>query len=426
MTLLITLVALIGLLNGGNGFTSSSNLCFNNCHITCSSIQTTKRIERRRHKQPFFYNCNHRHVNIHGSPLKKWKISCLEEQNGSNNKTRRTIDPEATLLFYKCVFCDYFYVLRPKTILQAVGSFLVGRLILLASSTTITANNLPQFNREYGMSWMFAIASTYISYGAGMVMNDAADVDLDAKSKDKHLRAVASGKISTKSACIYSALLSMISVVMGSLVSFQFVMWTMMNILLMVGYALGLQKIPLVKNVICGLLAISPLAGASFLCTNGLQKSITCTTGDGSDGNLVLLLTRVAMLGFMMQFAREILKDVEDVEIDKGKKMTLPMLIGERASHRIAYCIVAMALIMSMFIPYWHRSTLVVGVAATASAANSSPIPLLLYPFAVTAAIVMCTKASTLPVDQGQQLIKKSINVLLAGMISALVIPRIC
>jgi 4-hydroxybenzoate polyprenyltransferase len=69
-------------------------------------------------------------------------------------------------------------------------------------------------------------------------MNDTADVDLDIKSEDKCLSAVvALGRISKQSSFLYCSLLSMTSLVMGSLVSLQFAICTMMNLLSMFGYA---------------------------------------------------------------------------------------------------------------------------------------------------------------------------------------------
>jgi len=44
-------------------------------------------------------------------------------------------------------------------------------------------------------------------------------------------------------------------------------------------------------------------------------------------GDVVGKLYKLAAIGFPLQVAREILKDVEDVKVDKGTKMTLP--IGE-------------------------------------------------------------------------------------------------
>ena len=93
-------------------------------------------------------------------------------------------------------------------------------------------------------------------------------------------------------------------------IGFSFVGWTILNLLLMVSYALGMQKIFLVKNMLCGFFAISPLAvGASLVGDMQLMgKDVTSK------------LYQLAAVGFPLQISREILKDMEDVEIDRGEK----------------------------------------------------------------------------------------------------------
>lgn len=304
----------------------------------------------------------------------------------SSSNHDENVSPRAILVIVR----DYIQALRPVTILQAVGSFLVGTLILMRKT------GLYYLNQDGSSStFLAAMLSIYISYGAGMVMNDAVDIDLDMKSEDKRDRAIASGRISRRSAWIYCTILSTISMAFASQVHSKFLLWTLSNVMFMFGYASGFQKVLLVKNISCGLLAVSPLIGSCVY--SGLYRS----TGNSSN-----ILLRVALLGFMMQFAREVLKDIEDMEIDQGRKMTLPMFMGKNASHALAYSIVAMAFIMSIFDPFYRH-------------VFSSKF--YVYPLATAVAFPMCINASMLSINQGQKLLKKSIHILLAGMISSLV-----
>lgn len=281
----------------------------------------------------------------------------------------------------------YVKALRPITIIQAVGAFLVGSLTVAAPRTT--------FLRKSGVL-LAAILSIYMSYGAGMVMNDAVDVDIDALSKNcnKKDRPIASGRISKRAAWFFCAGLSGFSLLLGSCVSTYYSLWTTSNLAFMLAYAFGLQKVVIVKNVICGWLAISPLIGAWIF--SGMQ-----------DQNKAKLLS-LALVGFLMHVSREIVKDIEDVDIDRGNKLTLPVLIGEKTSHRIAYGLVAMTYAMNIFTPtYW----------------NIFACKLPLYPLSIIITFPMCIRASLLPISEGQRLLKKSIYVLLAGMIGALSLP---
>ncbi|KAL7535330.1 hypothetical protein ACHAXR_006423 [Thalassiosira sp. AJA248-18] len=255
---------------------------------------------------------------------------------------------------------------------------------------------------------IMASISIYLSYGAGMAMNDCADADVDSQHTSKQRRSIASEAISVRDGWIFCFVISMISIAFAWLANVMssygqamvgglgFVGWTVLNLLLMAGYALGLQKIFLVKNVLCGFFAISPLLGASLL--GGMQLL-------GSD--ITIKLYQLAAIGFPLQISREILKDIEDVEVDRGEKQTLPLVFGERNSKRIAYVLVAIVNGSMLFSPhYWNMFS------------SKPPV----YAISVALGAPMCVAASRLPLVKGQKLLKKSIYVLLSGMISGLLL----
>lgn len=155
-------------------------------------------------------------------------------------------------------------MMRPVTIVQAVGAFLVGLLVTAARGGADTGPRLG--------SAAAACASVYLSYGAGMAMNDVADGDLDSRHDKKRDRAVASGAVPTAAGWTYCALLSSASLALARLAELliggpinggpRFVRWTAANTSIMAAYALGLQRVFLAKNLVCGYLACSPLIGA--------------------------------------------------------------------------------------------------------------------------------------------------------------------
>jgi len=288
----------------------------------------------------------------------------------------------------------YVKMMRPITISQAVGAFLVGRLVILTSDATthsLTIQELP--------SIITASLSIYLSYGAGMAMNDCADVGIDSMHDEKQSRSIASNTISLRNASLFCIFLSILSMMLSFIASCNgglgFPVWTFVNLAIMAAYALGLQRIFLVKNLICGYLAIAPLIGAALL----------------GDGTLLLRrgvedkLLKLAAIGFPLQVAREILKDIEDVEIDKGIKQTLPLLVGKSRSKLVAYSLVA-AVNMTMLLSssYWRMF-------------YSTPN---VYALSVAIGTPMCIRASMLELSKGQKMLKRSIYVLLLGMITAL------
>ena len=67
-----------------------------------------------------------------------------------------------------------------------------------------------------------------------------------------------------------------------------------------------MQKIFMLKNIICGFLAVSPLIGASLLGSNMQQQQLMVGTTD-----ITKKLYQLAAIGFPLQVSREILKDIE-------------------------------------------------------------------------------------------------------------------
>lgn len=278
---------------------------------------------------------------------------------------------------------DYFNAIRPVTVLQAVGALLVGWLALGQKHPVV---------QQPGRRLLAAAMSVYLSYGAGMVMNDIVDVNADSLHATKGGRALASGRISRRAGVMYCGVLGAASLALGSRVNWHYALWTGSNLVVMIGYAMGLQRVFLLKNAVCGWLAVSPLVGAALL------------SGGGASHQLV----KLAAAGFPLHVAREIVKDIEDVDVDvdRGTKLTLPLVLGERAAHRIAYGMVAAVCSLVTLTPfYWEIFA-------------SSRYPI--YPVGLAMGVPMCMRASFLPLSEGQRLLKKSIYVLLAGMIGGL------
>ncbi|KAL3783112.1 hypothetical protein HJC23_012448 [Cyclotella cryptica] len=292
---------------------------------------------------------------------------------------------------------DYISLLRPITTLQAVGGFLVGRLVILRHHRI--PGDPPTFFRDVP-SLVLASLSIYLSYGAGMAMNDCADASVDMQHNKKQHRSIASGRISTRDGWIFCFVLSCLSLIVAKLATpsggTRFLLWNTLNLVLMASYAFGMQKLFLIKNFICGWLAVSPLVGASFLGAT-----------DVLDNAVIAELYQLAAIGFPLQVSREILKDIEDVDVDRNEKQTLPLVIGEKLCQRIAYGLVALINVALTVLPHYWRMF-----------ASSPPV----YAISVAMGVPMCIKASTLALIPGQKLLKKSIFVLLAGMIGGLLL----
>jgi 4-hydroxybenzoate polyprenyltransferase len=99
----------------------------------------------------------------------------------------------------------------------------VGRLALVAGQNTTPARP---------GRLLAAAASVYLSYGAGMAMNDCADVDADALHEIKQDRAIASGRISKRAGWTYCIALSLASFLFATRVgTFYYSLWTVSNLI---------------------------------------------------------------------------------------------------------------------------------------------------------------------------------------------------
>ena len=246
-----------------------------------------------------------------------------------------------------------------------------------------------------------------------MAMNDCADASIDSRHGEKRERSIASNRVSVENGRNFCIILSVVSMAFAYFAQrtsgrnahgklfmerFGFVGWTFSNLVIMAGYALGMQRLLLVKNLVCGWLAVSPLVGACLLGTRETWASQVAFTRK---------LYWLGAIGFPLQVSREVLKDIEDMDVDRGEKQTIPLLIGVSKAKRIAYSIVAIVNGAMLFLPYYWRMF-----------ASNPPV----YAMSVVLGLPMCVRASLLPVTKGQRLLKMSIYVLLSGMISGLLI----
>ena len=118
----------------------------------------------------------------------------------------------------------------------------------------------------------------------------------------------------------------------------------------------------------------------------------------------------------------------------KRRKVTLPILVGTKISHAVAYAFVAIACILCYTPQYrsiFTSSTSGTTMSSLVSSSSSSSVLTIItslvksipyYMISTVVGTVMCFKASRLPIKEGERLLKKSIYVLLAGMISGLIL----
>ena len=168
----------------------------------------------------------------------------------------------------------------------------------------------------------------FIFTGAGNVINDYVDHNIDAINKPE--RPIPSGRISLKTAAIYSITLFIISTIMAVIIGPIPGIIVVLSAILMFLYAYRLKKSLLIGN-----LSIAFLTGLCFVFAGVVLDA-------------VIISILLGFFAFLMTMAREIVKDMEDVEGDSAEgAKTFPIQFGMHASSILAAFFMILASIAS-------------------------------------------------------------------------------
>jgi len=180
----------------------------------------------------------------------------------------------------------YVKLMRPLNCLMTAVSVFIGGLIVSPVLGIFAAERI----------WTAMIAAFLIS-GAGNAINDYVDVEADRINKPK--RPIPSGRVSRSSALTFSVLLFIIGIFLAGIINYVTFGIAVINSLLLIVYSTHLQNKMLLGNV-----TVSYLVASGFLF------------GGAALNNLLLPLL-LALLAGLSNMAREIVKDLEDIEGDK-------------------------------------------------------------------------------------------------------------
>jgi len=168
----------------------------------------------------------------------------------------------------------------------------------------------------------------FIFTGAGNAINDYVDHKIDAINKPE--RPIPSGRISLNAAAIYATVLFIIATVMSLLIGIIPGIIVVLSAILMFLYAYKLKKSCLVGN-----LSIAFLTGLCFVFAGVVLQT-------------VYLSILLGFYAFLMTMAREIVKDMEDVEGDSMEGAnTFPIRFGMKPSSMLAAFFMVLASLTS-------------------------------------------------------------------------------
>jgi len=195
----------------------------------------------------------------------------------------------------------YLEILRPGNAIMAVIAIFLMAVI----------------SGKFTLEVLMAAVVVFIVTGAGNSINDYFDHKIDAINKPE--RPIPSGRISLKTALIYSISLFVVGIILAFLINFLLGMIAFLSSILMIFYARDLKTKCFIGN-----LSISFLTGLCFVF-------------GGIAVGQIMVSIYLGFYAFLITMAREIVKDMEDMEGDKEEgATTLPLVYGTRTSSQIA------------------------------------------------------------------------------------------
>lgn len=216
-------------------------------------------------------------------------------------------------------------IVRPLNCLLAFAAVLAGGAVGAGFGALSTLSG--------AMPLLYAGAAAALVTGAGNVLNDVHDVRVDRKNHPE--RPLPSGRMGTESARALAAALFVAGIALGALAGYAPLIIAMLNALVLLLYETRLKAAGLSGNAL-----VSYLTASLFLF-------------GGAAAGAYLLPALLALLAFTVSMGREIVKDIEDMAGDVGRR-TLPMRVGRRRAGVIAgaFLIGGVALSPTPFYPF--------------------------------------------------------------------------
>ena len=221
----------------------------------------------------------------------------------------------------------YIEILRP-------GNALMGAITIIL---------IALIDKTFSVPLVIAMAAVFFETAAGNVINDYFDYNIDLINKPE--RPIPSGRISLKNGRNYGYLLFLAGTVCGFLISYMTNNWIPFAIVLIADVILYLYAYKLKATPLIGNLTVGFMTGFGFVF------------GGYTINNPSIVATSIFLgfFAFVMTTAREIVKDIEDVEGDKADgARTLPILIGKKKPAILASILIIADCALCPLLYFWN------------------------------------------------------------------------
>ncbi|MDP2666045.1 MAG: UbiA family prenyltransferase [Candidatus Diapherotrites archaeon] len=226
----------------------------------------------------------------------------------------------------------YVEIIRPINAVMAI----IGTFLGHAIATHSFSLPFPLF---------LAMLAVLCIISAGQSINDFFDLDVDTKTGKK--KPLVQGKIKRGHVFWFAIALFLIGVFIASMINFLAFAIAAFFAAMLFLYSAVMGKIKFFGNIIVAL-------GVGFTFLFG-----------ASVATITPLVLMMALVAFLSNWAREIVKDVEDAEADKGLKLTLPHILSPTQTNIIIFGLLTLAILAAYLPILTGLGNLYYGILAT-------------------------------------------------------------
>ena len=199
--------------------------------------------------------------------------------------------------------------------------------------------------------WQYAllVLSTVLIAAGGYVINDIFDQDTDSENKPN--RVIIGNNISEAAAYNIYVILNVIGVAIGFYLSNVIQKPGFATIFILIASMLYLYATSLKQTLLIGNLIVALLLSFSVLIIGIYDLYPATYEGNQKQmGVLFSILLDYAIFAFIVNFIREIVKDLEDVNGDYNQGMnTLPIVLGVQRTTRVVFVLSFIPLLILLY-----------------------------------------------------------------------------
>jgi 4-hydroxybenzoate polyprenyltransferase len=229
----------------------------------------------------------------------------------------------------------FFKLIRWKNLIMiALAQYLIKYALLLPFFET---HGVSTTLKPLGFN-LLVLATVFIA-AAGYVINDIYDIEIDKVNKPD--RVIVGNAISEKTAFRLFIILNVVGVGLGFYLtdgigkSGFFVIFIIASVLLYI-YSSYLKQMLLAGNIV-----ISLVVALSILLV-GIFELLPVITENNRNVQITFfeIIVDYTIFAFMINFIRELVKDIEDIDGDyKGGMKTLPIVLGRERATKIIFAL---------------------------------------------------------------------------------------